>query len=274
MPTTLTESNTFTSAITVPASGEARTAASVDTPFQQITDRTKFLNNHVLPNGFMDGPAYIFVNAALPGVVVGPIPKLVIEDTALSQSIEQVVSYSSLSGVTGWRYLYAYKSGSSIAYEWSATGPTPDRVFQSGDSTRRFVLSQRFLSGSPTHYAWKERGKVTYNLDRAGYDVGPLTASTFTAASLAAFAPPHARIVIIQAALNAGENGATVYLRMGGSSGLGLPITSKAMTTPTTPNTYLSLDALVSDTQEIEYKLIDGGSDTPQFFINVLGYYE
>lgn len=43
MPTNLTETSTFDATITVPADGDARTAASVVTPFQSLANRSKYL---------------------------------------------------------------------------------------------------------------------------------------------------------------------------------------------------------------------------------------
>lgn len=43
MPTNLTETSTFDATITVPADGDARTAASVEVPFQALANRSKYL---------------------------------------------------------------------------------------------------------------------------------------------------------------------------------------------------------------------------------------
>lgn len=47
MPTTLVESSTFTPSVSVPSNGDARNSASVDAPFQEVTDRTRYLYDHV-----------------------------------------------------------------------------------------------------------------------------------------------------------------------------------------------------------------------------------
>jgi len=45
---TLTEANTFTSAITVPENGEDRNALSIESPFQALTNRTRNILNRLL----------------------------------------------------------------------------------------------------------------------------------------------------------------------------------------------------------------------------------
>ena len=52
MSKTLTETATFTANIVVPVDGDARNAASVETPFQSLANRTKYLNNYGLRAAF------------------------------------------------------------------------------------------------------------------------------------------------------------------------------------------------------------------------------
>ena len=47
MPTNLTDVSTFTSPVAVPADGDARNAASVETPFQSLSNRTKYLKDTI-----------------------------------------------------------------------------------------------------------------------------------------------------------------------------------------------------------------------------------
>lgn len=47
MPTNLTDVDTFTATIAVPASADARTAASVQTPFQSLANRTAYLKERL-----------------------------------------------------------------------------------------------------------------------------------------------------------------------------------------------------------------------------------
>jgi len=47
MPTNLTDVSTFTSPVAVPADGDARNAASVETPFQSLANRTKYLKDTI-----------------------------------------------------------------------------------------------------------------------------------------------------------------------------------------------------------------------------------
>lgn len=47
MPTNLTDVNTFTTPVAVPAGSDTRNAASVQTPFQAVANRTHYLNERV-----------------------------------------------------------------------------------------------------------------------------------------------------------------------------------------------------------------------------------
>lgn len=64
----LTESSSFTTNVSVPDGGDARTAASVETPFQALTNRTKYLKARTDALG---NYARFRIEAPSPGVASG-----------------------------------------------------------------------------------------------------------------------------------------------------------------------------------------------------------
>lgn len=243
MPTTLTETAQHTpDSVTVPASGDARTAASVEGAFQELADRSRLALGGV--SGIMRGADEFAVeqggSSSSFTITVGGIQSLVLprEDGSLYEGFFYVSGSPTITeanvagGVlanSAHYYVYAFNSAGTLAFEIVTDPPRASRVHKTGAGAG--PAARRYLGcfptdGSGTPAALRAvRGRYTFR----GYTVGAIAAataqntantSTWTGdLSLASRIPPHARVVRLRVTAHRASAGvATWTLRASGDT--------------------------------------------------------
>lgn len=232
MPTTLSETATFGASVAVPATGEARTAASVQTPFQELTNRSAWTKGAL--NGLLLGTRLLYSNSAgsATDVFVGPIATLVLGSRVLSSSaaLEVPTPGGGLAAET-WYYVYAYDSSGTLAVEASTTAPESSLTFKTSDTTRRYLGCFRTSTGSVVLPFRSVNGRYSY---RASWDTASelqvLLGSTGVSATDVILArggtatkeliPPHTRMARVQSSLSAtGGEATAAFLTKGDTPG-------------------------------------------------------
>lgn len=232
MTTTLTETATFGASVAVPATGEARTAASVQTPFQELTNRSAWAKGAL--NGLLLGTRLLYSNSAgsATDVFVGPIATLVLGSRVLSSAaaLEVPTPGGGLAAET-WYYVYAYDSSGTLAVEASTTAPESSLTFKTSDTTRRYLGCFRTSTGSVVLPFRSVNGRFLY---RASWDTASelqaLLATTGVSATDVILArggtatkeliPPHTRMARVQSALSAtGGEATATFLTKGDTPG-------------------------------------------------------
>lgn len=232
MTTTLTETATFGASVAVPATGEARTAASVQTPFQELTNRSAWTKGAL--NGLLLGTRLLYSNSAgsATDVFVGPIATLVLGSRVLSSAaaLEVPTPGGGLAAET-WYYVYAYDSSGTLAVEASTTAPESSLTFKTSDTTRRYLGCFRTSTGSVVLPFRSVNGRFLY---RASWDTASelqaLLATTGVSATDVILArggtatkeliPPHTRMARVQSTLSAtGGEATATFLTKGDTPG-------------------------------------------------------
>ena len=201
----LTGVNAFTAPVTVPDTGDARTAASVELPFQALTDRTTFLNDQnnlriAITTALKEELSALWIGVRNVSSSDGStIVVAGFQARRIGTSNHAPQSYVSVTPTIGatatWYYLYGYSSLGAIAYEGSTDGPDVSYTFKDGDTTRVFICSYYVDGAGDIRPFYKVGQKYLYR--KCMYDlevVSGLTATTFTDRSLAAWIPPTAKI--------------------------------------------------------------------------------
>jgi hypothetical protein len=168
MSETLTESSTFTASIVVPTGGDTRNAASVKTPFQSLTNRTKYLND-LLTSGVKKVRSvatlaamkaltsvgsgelcnilvaadddYIFDNCGTfffvptctdAAMTLGNIPIIVVPDDGIGRWVNILAgAMSNLSGAsTSVRWDIPPANATAGISEWTSSSPGPDDAWE------------------------------------------------------------------------------------------------------------------------------------------------
>ncbi|MDB4929449.1 MAG: hypothetical protein JWM10_1933 [Myxococcaceae bacterium] len=217
MATVLTESNTFSATVTGPDDGDARNAASVNSAFQSLANRTRRLLNAATGELRWNGRLRVGAAVAGLGVFVGPVQSLAIGTALLSQAgaETEVAGSLPLAGLSSWYGVYAYDNAGVLALQVSLDPRDETGVWKStGLGTHRYLGSFRTdgagapiaLSAVHGHYRW-----LTAPASRTALSAGSATAATSVAC--AAFAPPHARLLCLSTlAVETGASPATASL--------------------------------------------------------------
>lgn len=232
MTTTLTETATFGASVAVPATGEARTAASVQTPFQELTNRSAWVKGAL--NGLLVGGRVLYSDSSgsATDVFVGPIATLVLGSRVLSSAaaLEVPTPGGGLAAET-WYYVYAYDSSGTLAVEASTTAPESSLTFKTSDTTRRYLGCFRTSTGSVVLPFRSVNGRF---LHRASWDTASelqaLLATTGVSATDVILArggtaskeliPPHTRMARVQSTLSAtGGEATATFLTKGDTPG-------------------------------------------------------
>lgn len=232
MTTTLTETEAFGATVAVPATGEARTAASVQTPFQELTNRTAWAKGAL--NGLLVGGRVLYSDSSgsATDVFVSPITRLVLGSRVLSSAsaMEAPLPGGALAAET-WYYVYGYDSSGVLALETSTTAPDAALVFKSGTTTHRYLGCFRTSTGAAVLPFRSVGGRYSY---RASWDTASelqaLLATTGVSATDVILArggtsgkeliPPHARLARVQSSLSAtGGEATATFLTKGDTPG-------------------------------------------------------
>ena len=295
MPTSLTETPAYDPAETVdvPASGDARTAASVETAFQTLANRTGFACGALAT--FLDRVPSIGVagtSSTSFSVAVGAINIIILPGsdgvyhshattgiTAVAADIEG--GGADLGAVSQWWYVYAFRTGGgALAIELSTTAPNALRVTKTGDSTRRYLGCFRTDSSGVPLACRADGGRYRYR--RSALAVATLralnsgTATSNTTVALSSLIPPHARLATVRCELVAPASASAIdfaYLRTDGDSGAGELSMSVAPSAGLT--TSLVADVETDASREIAYRCTSNdATHTPGLTIFVDGWQE
>ena len=294
MPTTLSETATYDTPITVPAPGDPRTAASVDAAFQALADRTFFLG--ATSNGFLlgaqdvsslNGTDLLIDNIWMARFLASGVPAGAGNDAG-------VVTFTP-PGLTAnaWFYLYSYLSAGAIAYEASSTPPDPnDRLWKTGDHTRRYLCPLR-TDGSSHILPFRATGapgsrRVTYRRSVSS-PTAPLAngiATSWTNVSLAGLVPPTARIAIVEMYLtslilfsSSSPVLAQGFVRTNGDTGGSYFLSAPwAQVAATAGAAKLLLDVETDSSQVIQYQVsgsfVGGSPSNDGLTLSVFGFIE
>ncbi len=200
----LTESATYPANVAVPDDGDSAVAMSVETPFQALANRTKYITTSL--NGVLRNPAVRL--RAVDGdanIYVGELA-VWIGGKLFTTVGESAVTTGSLVNAT-WYYLYCYDASGVIGFEWSTTAPDTGLVFKTGDTTRVYLgcfVAQDFggpirplpftgTRGSDYRFRRSVLSGALAMLSSGG-------ATTFTDVSFAARCPPHAKTIYARTA--------------------------------------------------------------------------
>jgi hypothetical protein len=225
MPLNLTPANVFTDPVAVPVTGEARSAASVEVPFQALTNRTHYLNDQKnLTNANLAALKGVFTglhigakNAYSNGnnIIVHGFQLIYIDNVAYAAQAEETVTPGSDSNDT-WHYLYAYEALGVIEYTRSTTGPDPSHTFKSDDDSRVFICSY-YVDGSGNIRPFRKVGSE-YTWRRSGianYGVGSTSSTGYVDLNLSAWMSPLSRLARIEALVTDATNGTADYRTKG-----------------------------------------------------------
>ena len=232
MTTTLTETATFGASVAVPATGEARTAASVQTPFQELTNRSAWTKDAL--NGLLVGGRVLYSDSSgsATDVFVSPITRLVLGSRVLSSAsaMEAPLPGGALAAET-WYYVYAYDNSGTLALETSTTAPDSALVFKSSTTTHRYLGCLRTSTAAAVLPFRSVGGRYSY---RASWDTASelqaLLATTGVSATDVILArggtaskeliPPHTRMARVQSSLSAtGGEATATFLTKGDTPG-------------------------------------------------------
>jgi len=138
MSTVLTEASTFGATCTVPADGDVRNAASVNTAFQELANRTRFLKNKVAAlDGQIDWTGELSATGLDTTVRVGAIDAVTIADVTYSQ-VATSKNFGALAATTRY-HVYAFISAGVVDFEASTNAPDAARKFKLATTTHRYL---------------------------------------------------------------------------------------------------------------------------------------
>lgn len=274
MAENLTEVAQFQTNVTVPQDGDARNAASVRTPFQQLADRAQMLKSAV--TGQLIGGDRIHC----PGddkIYWSQIIACAIGDKVYSLAAGNITP--TLAGNT-WYYVYAHVSGGVLAVMASTTAPDAALVWKSdGVGTHRYLGCFR-TNATPKILPFRmTRGRYLYRPSPTGFgrtsfralNLG--TATAYAAVSLASWLPPHARLAELLVELRTSVVGSVsaTLATTGDDAALESVIVSQDnasnASAPESRTVCLEADA----TQQVSYKVNAATTSLTAF---VLGWWE
>lgn len=293
MPTTLTETSAFGTSVAVPATGEARTAASVQTPFQELANRSRASLNGLL--GLLSGAEVVEVPAGgtlssftltlgdIRGVVLtcGDGATRCLADSSITVTEADIEGGGgSLGASAQWWYIYAYAATTTLAYEISTTAPAPDLVWKSGSANTKRYLGCFPTTGSGAPIALRKcRGRYLYSLSDLGATaLRVLTggaATSYTDVDLSGFVPSHGRRVELSAYLIPNTAVATTIgsatLRKNGAASAGV-VGIECGTGTQWPSVERVFSLECDSSQLIEYKV--AGANAPTINLDLIGFEE
>lgn len=290
----LTPAPAYSGVVTVPDSGDARTAASVETPFQRLTDWASHACGAVGSR-----IAWAEEMSMAPGgsnssfsLTIGAIQTIVLLNSggayhaysanAATVGASKIEGGGNLANST-WYYVYAYDNAGTVDYLISTTAPRASRQYRNSVDGSQYRYLGCFVtnpSGAPLPFRM-HRGRYTYRLSAiTEADIRPLSTST-TAGSptdviLARggtagqeLIPPHARVARVQASANgAGGNALLILFTKADTTGL-----TFRHHTPDGVTSYAEFDIETDSSRTVQYTFaLSGGTGTVKLF--VAGFYE
>lgn len=276
MPHNLTEVSTFTANVSVPDTGDARTAASVETPFQALANRAKYLKNENDTRiadllglktelaGFSIGVRNVSSSNGTDIVVAAFAQRFIGGASYPAQTYASVApGYSS---VSTWHYLYAYDNSGAIAYERSTTGPDASYTFKTGDTSRVFVCSYYADSSGNVRPFFKSGNKYTWRRSAiASYAINSTGATSYVDLNLATWMSPLSTMVRLECLCTDSGSGIAQFRTNGDTANV-----TKALQADVNPMDEFDIETDAS--QVIEFRVT--GGTLPIAFVFAVGYYE
>lgn len=288
----LTETSTFTANVSVPDAGDARTAASVETPFQAVTNRTKNLNDRTLVlegqnlntrvtalearlvNGEYQGPG----NATSLGgsdIIVGDFLTMTVGGKQFGETGAATVTPTKHS-VGAWHYLYWWNDSGTLNYLSSLTGPGANLTFMNGNALYRYIMSFYVDASNNIRAVRKNGNKYTWRRSASSGTETMVTGGAFTDAgptlrSLSTFVSPYGKLVNVELRAQNGtaNNTAVLNVYSGADTASAVACTSKF-----DANVPQQLTHEFEMTSSREITTAVAGSGTPAGVVIVNGYVE
>lgn len=272
MPThSISETSAFSDAdVELPDNGEVDGIESIEPAFTAAVSRGRFardlLLGHLSWSGdfAVSGTSTVFtvslggINAVCLSTAGSPASYFPHSSASGSASLANVEGAPAALSANTWYHVYAYRSGSSLAYEISAGpggAPGASRTFKSGNSTRRYLGSFPTGSGGTPVRLTASRGCYLYRDRAVALHLAQSTSdlATFTSAlSLAALVPSHARVAIVRLqVLRSGSLGdAIVSIRVSGDTNPAATFTTPALPLLAVDERFVEMD--VGATREVQ----------------------
>lgn len=305
MTTTLTETSTFGASVAVPATGEARTAASVQTPFQELTNRSAYLRAatdglvvwghkaRVAPGGTNNGNFAVYVP---------PIEAVSLLDgtswkaftLAVETQLTSATHFGSgtLANDTNY-YVYATVSGGALTFEVSTTVPDAGLIWKTAAvGTHRYLFCFHTSSSGVPLAMQMSRGRYLYRFSAlTATELRALNTSSATAATDVILAragtvgrellPAHARIARLLSEVTAAGNHiddtVQVSYGMNGDLGTGSAFIHRVYG-PSSATNHAVFDCECDSARTIDYSITlsntDAGDPTTTTNLYVLGFEE
>ena len=304
MPTSLTETTTFGATLAVPATGEARTAASVQTPFQEIANRTAYLR--AATDGLLvwAHKARVATGGTSNGdfaVYVPPIEAVSLLDgtswKAFTLTVETQLTSAlhfgsgTLAADTNY-YVYAYVSGGALTFEVSTAAPTAGLIWKTGaTSTHRYLFCFHTSAAGVPLAMQMSRGRYLYRFSALTTELRALNTSSAVGATDVILArggtvgrellPAHARIARLLSEVTAAGNHiddtVQVNYGMNGDLGTGAAFIHRVYG-PSSATNQAVFDCECDSVRTIDYSITlsntDGGSPTTTVALYVIGFEE
>lgn len=269
----LTETATFDANITVPDSGDARTAASVVTPLQALADRTQFLNARVtMPGALLWNGAVRIPGGTDNNVYISPIQSVSIGGAVLNSVTELSADASGLSD-SSWGYVYCYNSSGVLLAEVSSTAPDGAHTFKSGDNTRRYLCAVRRGTGANVPARYASRGRCIY-LGGSTVVGNNTAANTYLAVPLTAYLPPHCTMALLNIEVQASTDAANGFVRKTGSGITGgLHVYAHGVASGTSQSYLGNIEVETNDSQSID-AFVDAAGGSPHIAVYCAGFVE
>lgn len=274
MPTTLTEVAQHTpDDVSIPASGDARTAASVATAFQELANRSLLALAGV--EGIMRGVDEFTVE---PGgssssftITVGGIQALVLarEDGSVYEAFYYVTSSPTITeaNVAGGvlanstrYYVYAFNDAGTLAFEIVTTAPRASRIHQSGSGAG--PQARRYLGTFVTNASGAPipcraiRGRYTFRRSALGATALRViagSATSWTSVDLSALIPPHARVASVELVAGSSGTAGSAQLRTAGDTAGGVYAVN--VTSTSTDTDRCTWDVETDSSRALEYQV-------------------
>ena len=275
MSHTLTPTSQFSTPITVPDDGDACNAASVETPFQSLTNRSQLLYEAAL--NVLHRPSLSSTDGT--SITIGDMAAVMGTEGGTWKTLAYATSSYSPAGLANstWYYLYARITGGSVAISHSTTAPSSTLRNMNGNTDYAYLGAFRTDGSGVIIPFYSRDGKVRYTGGVGALNIGAGVTNVYTDLSLSVGVPPHVRIVTLYVIGNPDSGAGTDSFHV-----LTKGVTAFGYTTAPCYSLYMDIAAAVKGdefnvvtnrNQQIQYKFQTGGG-TSALLIFIKGYQE
>lgn len=274
MSHTLTPTSQFSTPITVPDDGDACNAASVETPFQSLTDRSQLLYEAAL--NVLHRPSLSSTNGT--SITIGDMAAVMGTEGGTWKTLAYATSSYSPAGLANstWYYLYARITGGSVAISHSTTAPSSTLRNMNGNTDYAYLGAFRTDGSGVIIPFWSRQGRVDYAVRINVLNVGANVTNSYTDLSLSTAIPPHVRKARV-IAYGVPDTGITDFgvILTKGLTATGYSTSSNASWKVDlyTANDSHAFTVVTNSSQQVQYKYNTGGGSSTAG-IDVVGYDE